>query len=202
MFNSITGVITGKFPKQLFLLQNGLEWDLCVPDSNLDLFPSVGSEAKVYTWLQHTDNLMTLYGFSSKEERALFLDLLKVDGVGPKGAVKIMSSATSSTLTQILESGDVSNLEKIPGVGKKTAGKIMLTLKGKLTLYDDSKIVRVEKSSPFADVITSLVGMGYEKKSVEQKVLELAGKNEAFLKDKSQKEQEDFIFRKAIVEFA
>ncbi|MGI5069572.1 Holliday junction branch migration protein RuvA [Treponema pectinovorum] len=202
MFNSITGLITGKFPKQLFLSQNGIEWDFCVPDSNLELFPNVGSEAKVYTWLQHTDNLMTLYGFSSKDERAIFLDLLKVDGVGPKGAVKIMSSVSSSTLMQILESGDVASLEKIQGVGKKTAAKMMLALKGKLTLLEDSKIVRLENSNPFADVVSSLVSMGYEKKNVEQKVFELASKNQEFLKDKSQKEQEDFIFRKAIVEFA
>ena len=66
---------------------------------------------------------MTLYGFASAEERTLFLDLLKVDGVGPKGALKIMSSASSSRLTEILERGDVEMLEKIPGVGKKTAGK-------------------------------------------------------------------------------
>ena len=55
MFNSLTGIITGKFPKQLFLDTNGVEWDLCVPDSNLDMFGVVGSEARVYTWLQHTD---------------------------------------------------------------------------------------------------------------------------------------------------
>ena len=103
MFNSLTGIITGKFPRQLLLDTHGIEWDLCVPDSNLELFPPVGSEAKVYTWLQHTDVLMTLFGFATADERTLFLDLLKVDGVGPKGAVKIMSSASSSRLLEVLE---------------------------------------------------------------------------------------------------
>lgn len=204
MFNSLTGIITGKFPKQLLLDTHGIEWDLCVPDSNLELFPPVGSEAKVYTWLQHTDVLMTLFGFATADERTLFLDLLKVDGVGPKGAVKIMSSASSSRLLEVLERGDVEMLEKIPGVGKKTAGKMMLQLKGKLTLSQTSNVVHVEKPAAFADVIDSLASMGYEKRLVEQKVAVLAetlNTDPAFA-SKSQKEKEDLIFRRAIVELA
>ena len=101
MFNSLTGIITGKFPKQVFIDTNGVEWDLCVPDSNLDMLPPVGNEARIFTWLQHTDQLMTLYGFASAEERTVFLDLLKVDGVGPKGAVKIMSAVSSGRLMDV-----------------------------------------------------------------------------------------------------
>ena len=205
MFNSLTGIITGKLPKQLFLDTHGIEWDICVPDSNLELLPTVGSEAKVYTWLQHTDVLMTLYGFASAEERTLFLDLLKVDGVGPKGALKIMSSASSSRLTEILERGDVEMLEKIPGVGKKTAGKMMLQLKGKLTLSQTSNVVRYEKPAAFADVIESLASMGYDKRLVEQKVAFLAeaiSTADPTFADKPQKEKEDLIFRRAIVELA
>lgn len=158
MFNSLTGIITGKFPKQIFIDTNGVEWDLCVPDSNLDMLPPVGNEARVFTWLQHTDQLMTLYGFASAEERSVFLDLLKVDGVGPKGALKIMSSVSSSRLLDVLERGDLEMLEKIPGVGKKTAGKMILTLKGKLTLRDSSAgdVVRLAAASPYADVVLSL----------------------------------------------
>ena len=107
MFNSLTGTITGKFPKQVFLDTHGIEWDLCVPDSNLDMLPTVGSEAKIYVWMQHTDQLMCLYGFSSDDERSIFLDLLKVDGVGPKGALKIMSSVSSGRLMDILDRGDL-----------------------------------------------------------------------------------------------
>ena len=89
MFNSITGTITGKFPKQLFLENNGIEWDINIPDSNLDLLPPVGTEAKIFTWMQHTDTVFALFGFANENERSFFLDLLKVDGVGPKGAVKL-----------------------------------------------------------------------------------------------------------------
>ncbi len=205
MFNSLTGIITGKFPKQLFLDTNGVEWDLCMPDSNLDLIGVVGSEARVYTWLQHTDQLMTLYGFASADERSVFLDLLKVDGVGPKGAVKIMSSVSSSRLMEVLENGDLEMLEKIPGVGKKTAGKMMLTLKGKLKLSENSgPVIRVDSASPYADVVMSLASMGYDKRTVEQKIAQLIEQlgTDASFTSKSQKEREDILFRRAIVELA
>ncbi len=202
MFNSITGTITGKFPRQLFLENNGIEWDLVVPDSNLELLPAVGEKTKVYTWIQHTENAMALFGFASAEERSLFFDLLKVDGVGPKGAVKIMSSATSGELKQTLESGDVALLEKIPGIGKKTAGKMMLALKGKLTLQQDSQTITITKQTEFADVVNSLVSMGYDRRQVEQKIAEISAKEEVLLSGKSQKEKEDIVFRKAIVELA
>ena len=204
MFNSISGIITGKFPKQLFIENNGIEWDICVPDSNLDMFGTVGSEARVFTWLSHTDVSMALYGFASAEERTLFFDLLKVDGIGAKGAVKIMSSVSSGRLTEVLENGDLEMLEKIPGVGKKTAGKMLLALKGKLSLSSTVRVVDLGKNAEFSDVIASLSSMGYDKKLVEQKVLQLVEvlKGDKDFASKSQKEKEDILFRRAIVELA
>ena len=204
MFNSLTGIITGKFPKQIFIQTNGIEWDICMPDSSLEMMPSVGNEGKVYTWIQHTDMAMCLYGFASAEERSLFFDLLKVDGVGPKGALKIMSSVSSGRLVEVLDRGDVEMLEKIPGVGKKTAGKMMLALKGKLTLNQSETVVRVPANAPFADLVTSLASMGYDKRMVEQKIAQLVEEmsvNPDFEK-KSQKEKEDILFRRAIVELS
>lgn len=203
MFNSISGIITAKFPKQVFIQNNGIEWDICIPDSNLDMLGPVGSEGRVYTYLQHTDMAMCLYGFASADERSVFLDLLKVDGLGPKGAIKIMSCVNSAALMDILEREDLSSLEKIPGVGKKTAGKMMLALKGKLKISETISIPRAS-SSPYSDVIVSLSGMGYDKKLVEQKIAELV---EEFSKDsafnsKTQKEKEDLLFRRAIVSLA
>lgn len=204
MFNSITGVITAKFPRQIFLEANGIEWDLAVPDSSIEMLPAVGTEAKVYTWLQHTDAAMCLFAFASGHERSVFLDLLKVDGVGPKGALKIMSSVSSSRLAEILESGNVGTLEKIPGVGKKTAGKMMLALKGKLSLDGAGSVVKIPQDAPFHDVVASLAAMGYDKKQAEQKIAEIAAAcaSDADFVQKSQKEKEDILFRRAIVELA
>ena len=203
MFNSISGIITAKFPRQVFIQNNGIEWDICIPDSNLDMLGPVGSEGRVYTYLQHTDMLMCLYGFASADERSVFLDLLKVDGLGPKGAIKIMSYVNSAALMDILEREDLSSLEKIPGVGKKTAGKMMLALKGKLKISETISIPRAS-SSPYSDVIVSLSGMGYDKKLVEQKIAELVEEfsKESAFNSKTQKEKEDLLFRRAIVSLA
>ena len=203
MFNSITGIITGKFPKQLFLENNGLEFDITIPDTNLDMLPNVGEEAKVFTYLQHTDALMQLYGFASSDERTLFFDLLKVDGIGPKAAIKIMSSATSGRLMEVLENGDLAMLEKIPGVGKKTAGKMLLQLKGKLSLHETTTVTVTQKTA-YDDVIQSLVSMGYDKHIVEQKISQLASllESDSDFASKNQSEKEEIIFRKAIVELA
>lgn len=204
MINSITGVITGKFPKQIFLENNGIEFDICMPDSNLEMLPPVGNETKIYTWLQHTEQIMSLYGFATDDERSLFFNLLKVDGVGPKGALKIMSSVSSGRLMDVLESGDLEMLEKIPGIGKKTAGKMMLALKGKLKFSENETVIRISSSSPYSDVVNSLVSMGYDKRQVEQKLSQLIeefNSNSDFTK-KTQKEREDFLFRRAIVDLA
>ena len=113
MFNSLSGTITGKFPRQLFIDTHGIEWDVCVPDKCLEEFPPAGNQGKVYTYMNHYENGMDLYGFATLEERNLFLDLLKVDGIGPKAAVKIMSSVSVKELIQVLESGEVAVLEKL-----------------------------------------------------------------------------------------
>ncbi len=204
MFNSISGLITAKLSKQLFLDNNGIEFDICMPDSNLEMLPPVGSETKVYTWLQHTDMLMSIYGFATEDERSLFFDLLKVDGIGPKGAVKIMSSVSSGRLMDVLESGDLEMLEKIPGVGKKIAGKMMLALKGKLKISENTSVIRVSSVSPYSDVVNSLATMGYDKRQVEQKVAQILEEfnSSSDFNKKSQKEREDLIFRRAIVELA
>ena len=114
-----------------------------------------------------------------------------------------MSYVNSAALMDILEREDLSSLEKIPGVGKKTAGKMMLALKGKLKISETISIPR-SSSSPYSDVIVSLSGMGYDKKLVEQKIAELVEElsKESAFNSKTQKEKEDLLFRRAIVSLA
>ena len=140
MINSIFGTITAKLPQVLYLeTSSGIEWALSVSESTLNSLSTVGSQARVYTWMYHKEDAMKLFGFASVEERSVFIDLLKVDGVGPKGALKILSSMPYTVLADALEEEDLTKLEKIPGIGKKTAQKMLLTLKGKLTLYSDNE---------------------------------------------------------------
>lgn len=214
MFNSLTGTITGKFPQKVFLDTHGIEWDITVPDTTNDALPKVGDQGRVYTWMQHTDQLMVLYGFASVSDRDLFFDLLKVDGVGPKSAIKIMSSIARVQLVAALDKGDLAALEKVPGLGKKTAAKMLLQLKGKLTLEDTSSPsgAKAQKQSEFADVVTALSNMGYDRRDVEQVVARLTeelkkksdednGDTVPFSK-KTRDAQEEILFRRAIVELA
>ena len=116
-----------------------------------------------------------------------------------------MSAVSSARLMDVLEKGDLEMLEKIPGVGKKTAGKMMLTLKGKLKISEEnSSVIRLSSASPYSDVVTSLASMGYDKRLVEQKVAQLIEvlTNEPDFAGKSQKEREDILFRRVIVELA
>lgn len=204
MFNSLSGIITGKFPQKLYLDTHGIEWDVTCPDSALENLPDVGCEGRVYVWMQHTDNLMNLYGFASDRDRSLFFDLLKVDGIGPKGAVKIMNNISTDQMVAILENGDLGLLEKVPGVGKKTAAKMLLQLKGKLTLESNTSTGTKKNSSPYADVISALVDMGYDKSKAADAVEKIVGQfsaDETFA-NAGQSQKEDLIFRSAIVELA
>ena len=212
MFNSLSGTITGKFPQKLFLETNGIEWDIIVPDTTLDDLPHLGEKARVFTWMQHTDSAMNLFGFASSKDRDLFFDLNKVDGVGPKSAIKIMSSIQRDQLIQSLESGDLAALEKIPGLGKKTAQKMLLALKGKLTLDEDipgAKAV-VRSGGEYADVVSALANMGYDKRDVESCISnlveelnkEIPQNGEVAFKDKTRDAKEEILFRRAIVALA
>lgn len=205
MFNSISGVITSRLPHRLYLDSNGVEWDICVPESSLDALPPAGSAARIFTWLNHTETSMQLYGFSSAGERDVFLDLLKVDGIGAKGAVRIMSSVSSGRLTEILERGDVEMLEKIPGVGKKTAAKMMLALKGKLSVPAQGLGRSVSCPEPdYADVLNSLVDMGYERQRAAEKIDGIIGvlSSDPEFRSKPKAEREELLFRRAIIEMA
>lgn len=204
MFNSLTGTITGKYPQKLYIDTHGIEWDVTVPDSALEKLPDVGSEGKVFVWMQHTDNLMNLYGFASDYDRSLFFDLLKVDGIGPKGAVKIMNSISSAQLVSILENGDLALLEKVPGVGKKTAAKMLLQLKGKLTLESTSSVSSKKSGSEYSDVISALTDMGYDKTKACEAVERIAGDlaSDSSFVQSGQSGKEDIIFRRAIIELS
>jgi holliday junction DNA helicase RuvA len=165
MFNSLTGEITFKGDERLCLQTGGVEWELTVSRKALDRLPAAGQVARVYTHLVHREDSMRLYGFSDQAERALFLDLQKVEGVGPKGALKMLSGVEREAFSQALDRDDVEALSAVPGVGKKTAQKIILALKGKLTPVGDGRGRPVEE-----DITTALVGMGFDRKTARSAV--------------------------------
>jgi Holliday junction DNA helicase RuvA len=210
MFNSITGVITAKLPQAVFIDTGGIEWEIAAPGNTLDALPHVGEKARVFTWLSHREDVMSLYGFASPEDRALFFDLLKVDGIGAKGALKILSAISPDQLERALEDEDITRLETVPGIGKKTAQKMMLALKGKLSLSSGKaapgQIAENPLAEPWHDVIVGLSNMGYDRRNVETVIIRLA---EQLTKDslsdftkQTKNVQEETLLRRAIVELA
>jgi holliday junction DNA helicase RuvA len=165
MFNSLTGEITNKLDERLCLQTGGVEWELTVSRRALDRLPPVGQVARVFTHLLHREDAMRLYGFVDAAERSLFLDLQKVDGVGPRGALKILSGVDRDQFVKALDGDDVDTLSTLPGIGKKTAQKIILTLKGKLTPAGDAPTRSAED-----DITTALVGMGFDRKTAKSAV--------------------------------
>lgn len=206
MFNSITGTITAKLPNTLYIQNNGIEWDFTVSNLSLDSFGILGKTTRVFSWLYHRDDQMRLYGFPSEEDRQTFLELIKVDGIGPRQGIKILSSISSADLELALESEDVSRLTKAPGIGKKTAQKMILSLKGKLVR--DTGDSPVDDSGEYSDIVTALTDMGFDRKAaaiqVDKIATELAapkssqsGTSEVLPLTGGELEQE--IFRRAIV---
>ncbi len=202
MFNSLTGILTEKLPQKVCLDVHGIEWNLAVSDVSLDALPVIGTECRIFTYLIHKEDQMNLYGFATEDERNLFLDLLKVDGIGPKGAMKILSGSSVEAFASALDSGEISMLEALPGVSKKAAQKMMLTLKGKLTLIDDAGRggKKAEKVSKWNDVIVALVEMGYDRRRCEEVVERVAAQLMETGKTESQIEGE--LFRLCIVEMS
>lgn len=162
MFNSLSGELTFKDEERLCVLTGGVEWELSISRRASDRFPAVGQPVRVYTHLLHREDSMKLFGFVDSAERALFLDLQKVDGVGPKGAMRILGGIDRAEFAEALDKDDVDALAAVPGIGKKTAQKIILTLKGKLT-----PAVAVSARNAELDIAAALAGMGFDRKTAK-----------------------------------
>ena len=173
------------------LQTEGIEWDIQVPSSSADGLPSAGVAARVFVYMHHREDQLGLYGFATPEERSLFLDLLKVAGIGPRQAIRILSGMNVQDFVDSLDGDDVDRLSSIPGLGKKTAQKIILTLKGSLSLQKD------RSDGLYADIINALVQMGFDRQSVDgavrQQVKNLMSENIAA------EDREKELMRRAII---
>jgi Holliday junction DNA helicase RuvA len=141
LWNSIRGVVTHIGADSLYLENHGMEWEMEVSSTTLTQVPRDGKEVRIYTYLQHKDDMMKLYGFITPAEKRLFISLTSVSGVGPKLALKMLSGMKADELIVCLDREDVDNLCRIPGLGKKTAQKIILQLRGKLTGDDEATVI-------------------------------------------------------------
>jgi Holliday junction DNA helicase RuvA len=164
MFNSLSGEITHKNEELLYLASGAVEWEIHISRNSSDDLPATGQRAKLFVYLYHRDDQLKLYGFSQSLEREVFLDLLKVEGVGPRQALKILSGIEVGRFVDALDAEDLDLLSAIPGVGKKTAQKIILKLKGKLKAATPTGVSLEE------DIVNALVGMGFERRRARNAV--------------------------------
>jgi Holliday junction DNA helicase RuvA len=197
MFNRIKGIFSGHTEEALHISTGAIEWEIFVPVRDPSFFTRIGEETELFTWLHHYEDGMRLYGFFSAAERQLFLDLQKVEGIGPRQAFKILQGIAPRTLATMLDNSDLPSLQKIPGIGPKTAQKMMLALKGKLIGLEGEPAVSSEGGQGrFRDVVRALVDMGFDRKEVERVVAQLG----ADVQENPDGEKE--LFRKALLELS
>ena len=191
MFNSIRGIISAKNSEGVFVLSGDIEWEIAMPVNDIQEM-TLNGECRVFTWLYHREDQMRLFGFFDEKRRNTFLELLKVEGIGPKGAVKIMGGISQDDLEKALENGDLARLEAVPGLGKKTAQKMLLSLKGKLVHSQNVSFV----SSPYNDLVEALVEMGYDRRAAAEALSKADAGIDANL---AQDAREKLLFKEAIV---
>ena len=195
MFNSIRGTVGGKGDEAAFVVTGGVEWEIAMPATDMERLPGIGEECRVFTWLYHREDSMRLFGFLDETRRNTFLELLKVEGIGPKGALKILGGIGQDDLERALESGDLARLEAVPGLGKKTAQKMLLALKGKLVHAPASPAA----AYPHPDLVEALAEMGYDRRAAADAI---ARAESALPPGLPQAEKEKLLFRNAIVQLS
>lgn len=174
MYNYIFGKLVDIDENKIVVENNNIGYEIFIPTSNIHLLPQIDEEIKVYTYLLVKEDDMSLYGFINEEDKKMFLLLITVSGVGPKGALSIISNYSFNELIQIISNGDNIKISKVSGIGNKTASKIIIELSDKIKKLkyhyqiDDNNLSDSNStniSNVQKEVIEALCNLGYQKKS-------------------------------------
>lgn len=149
---------------------NGIGYMVYVPSNTMDYLPNEGEQLKIHTYLYIREDAMILYGFLTKDDLEIFKLLITVNGIGPKGALAVLSTISADNLRFAILSGDAKTISKAPGIGAKTAQRVILDLKDKLSLEEAfEKKLKHESEMPIAskensiknDAVLALEALGY-----------------------------------------
>ena len=164
MIGSLRGRIMWKWAPQLLLEVAGVGYEIEAPMSTFYGLPAVGNELFLLTHLVVREDAHVLYGFATDVERRLFRNLLKVSGVGPKLALGILSGTSVEGFSACVTSNDIAALTRIPGVGRKTAERLIIEMRDRLTIGGESVGASAEKqqSGQEAEAFSALVALGYK----------------------------------------
>ena len=171
MIGRIHGVLTEKNPPQVVVVTHGVGYEIDVPMSTFYHLPRTGENVELLTHLVVREDAHLLFGFLTAGERAAFRQLLKVSGVGPKVALAVLSGLSVDDLAAAIATQDAARLTKVPGVGKKTAERLVLELRDKLA--PAGGVARVESSRARGDVVNALLALGYNDREAQAAVKEL-----------------------------
>jgi holliday junction DNA helicase RuvA len=180
MITSVSGILVSATPLSAVIETGGLGYEIHIPVTTAERLPAPGQAAKLHTLAVYREDSSTLYGFASIEERDFFRLLVeKVTGVGPKMALSVMSKLSLPTLKSAIAAGDVGLLAKCPGIGKKTAERLVIELRDKLTPADLAQVagqVAAGKSPAPAgahrlnDAVLALTALGYKAADADKAV--------------------------------
>ena len=171
MISFIKGELDSIYEDGIVIENGGIGYDIKVPLSVMNELPSIGEEVKIYTFLYVREDILCLYGFLSRDDLQVFKLLITVNGIGPKGALGILSTISPDDLRFAVLADDAKAIAKAPGIGAKTASKLILELKDKLKLEDafEQKLSKVASDSSTGasdmnaknEAIQALVALGY-----------------------------------------
>lgn len=176
MIGRLRGIIAEKQAPDLLIEVAGVGYEVQLPLTSFYTLPAIGQEAVIYTHFVVREDAQLLYGFANPTERSLFRQLIKANGIGPKMALTILSGLTASQFVRCVQHDDISTLVKLPGVGKKTAERLLVEMRDKLKdwglsiatpvtdhlILNDDEVHNFElKESPEADAISALISLGY-----------------------------------------
>lgn len=163
MIGRLHGKLLEKNPPQILIDVSGVGYEVDVPMSTFCNLPEVGGELTLHTHFVVREDAELLYGFATLAERAVFRALIKISGVGPKIALALLSGITVDQLKDAVDRGETGLLTKVPGIGKKTAERLVLELKGKLA-GTGAATAAVPTSGARADVAAALIALGYSER--------------------------------------
>lgn len=162
MIGKLTGTLDDKNPPQVIVDCHGVGYEVLVPMSTFYNLPELGAKVSLLTHFVVREDAQILYGFASNQERAAFRELIKISGVGPRTALSVLSGMSVAELSQAVSLQEGGRLIKVPGIGKKTAERLLLELKGKLG--PDIGVATSVANDSQADILQALLALGYSDK--------------------------------------
>lgn len=164
MIGRLNGILLEKTPPLVLIDCNGVGYECEVPMSTFYNLPAVGEKVVMLTHFVVREDAQLLYGFGSSQERATFRQLLKVNGIGAKSALSILSGLSIDELVQAVALQETTMLTRVPGVGKKTAERLLLELKDKFTIDGVAAMNSNQPKSASSDILNALLALGYNER--------------------------------------